>query len=351
MDSFEWNKVLGAVLGTLLVVVALKLGSMMLYEVPEPAKPGYVVPGVVVTTATSTSSSASEAEVIPDWGTVLPKADVAHGKTISVACEQCHDLSKGGPNKIGPNLWNIVNRARATHPGYDYSSAMSSSHDPWTYSKLFVYLNSPQAVVPGTKMSFAGVKNAQDRVDLIAYLRTLADSPAAIPAPAPKAAAAPAKAATATAPGTAGASTASAAPPPGVAPAAGTAGNLEQELAKADVASGKQTSQQCQMCHNLEKGGPNQIGPNLWDVVNRPRATHPNYDYSTAMKANHDPWTYEKLYDYLKSPQTMVPGTKMTFAGISGTQQRINLIAYLRTLSDHPAPLAGSSAAPAGKGG
>jgi cytochrome c len=326
MDSFEWNKIAGAVLGTLLFVVALKIGSEMLFETPEPAKPGYVVPGVQEATASAAPAQPQE-EQVPDFGTVLPTADVAHGKQVSQACQQCHDLSKGGPNKIGPNLWGIVDRPRATHPGFDYSSAMSSTHDPWTYEKLFRYLKSPQEMVPGTKMSFAGLRSAKDRIDLIAYLRTLADSPVPVPPPAPKAAAAPAKTAPAAAPSQA--ATASGPQLP----------DFAKVLPTADIAAGKDASQACQQCHDLSKGGPNKIGPNLWGIVDRPRASHPGYDYSSAMGANHDPWTYDKLFVYLQSPQTMVPGTKMTFAGIRSAQQRINLIAYLRTLADAPAPL------------
>lgn len=327
MDSFEWNKIAGAVLGTLLFVVALKIGSEMLFENPEPAKPGYVVPGVSETTASAASTQPQE-EQVPDFGTVLPAADVDHGKQVSQACQQCHDLSKGGPNKIGPNLWGVVDRPRASHPGFDYSSAMGSNHDPWTYEKLFRYLKSPQEMVPGTKMSFAGLRSAKDRIDLIAYLRTLSDSPAAIPPPAPKSAAAPA----ATTPAARGA----AAPPAVSGP---QLPDWAKVLPTADIAAGKDASQACQQCHDLSKGGPNKIGPNLWGIVDRPRATHPGYDYSSAMSANHDPWSFDKLFVYLQSPQTMVPGTKMSFAGIKSAQQRINLIAYLHTLADTPAPL------------
>jgi cytochrome c len=192
MDSFEWNKIIGAVLATCMFVLVLKLASEAIFEVPPPAKPGYIVEGVEEA-ATGGTAAAPVEEAPPDWGTVLPTANIASGKDVSQRCEQCHDLSKGGPNKIGPNLWGIVNRSRATHPGFDYSSAMLASHDPWTYDNLFKYLKLPAAMVPGTKMSFAGLRSAQDRINLIAYLRTLADTPVAVPAPAPaKAAPAPA---------------------------------------------------------------------------------------------------------------------------------------------------------------
>ena len=211
MDSFEWNKIVGAVLGTLLFVVAVKIGSEMFFEVPMPLKPGYVVQGVPSASSASASATPAE-EPLPDFGTVLPKADTAKGQQISHDCQQCHDLSKGGPDKIGPNLWGIVGRARASRSSFSYSSAMSSSHEPWTFEKLFRYLKSPQAVVPGTKMTFAGLPSAQDRIDLIAWLRTQSDSPVPIPPPAPAAAKAPAGAKAApTAP--AGGNTAPAAAP------------------------------------------------------------------------------------------------------------------------------------------
>lgn len=185
MDSWEWNKIAGAVLGTLLIVLVIKFVAEAVYETPPPKKPGYAVE-VPKEAPVRTAAAAPAAEPLPDFGTELPAANAAHGKDISSRCEQCHDLSKGGPNKIGPNLWGVVGRARATHPGFDYSSAMSASHDPWTFDKLFVFLKAPQETVPGTKMTFAGLRSSQDRLDLLAYLRTQSDSPLPIPPPAKK---------------------------------------------------------------------------------------------------------------------------------------------------------------------
>jgi cytochrome c len=327
MDSFEWNKIVGAVLGILLFVVALKIGSEVLFEVPEPAKPGYIVPGVVEAPTPGATTTQTAEEAIPDFGTVLPKADAAHGQQVSARCQQCHDLSKGGPDKIGPNLWGVVGRNRASRASFSYSTAMMGDHGPWTFEKLFVYLKSPATMVPGTKMTFAGITSEQDRIDLLAWLRTQSDSPVPIPPPAPAKAAAAAPAATTPAPAAGQAA----------APAAGP--DFATALPAADVATGKATSQQCEQCHDLSKGGPNKIGPNLWGIVDRPRASHPGFNYSTPMSASHDPWSYDKLFAYLESPQTIVPGTKMSFAGIKSAQQRINLIAYLRTLADSPAAL------------
>ena len=191
MDSLEWNKIIGAVLGTAIFIFVVRLVAEHVYEAEKPEKPGYVVEGVVE--ASAGGSAAPVEEAMPDWGTVLPTADVAAGKTASVKCEQCHDLTKGGPNKIGPNLFGVVDRVRASHEGFAYSSAMKGKPGNWTYDELFKFIKAPGVDIPGTKMSFAGLRSEKDRINLIAYLRSNADAPAAMPAPAPKAAEKPAE--------------------------------------------------------------------------------------------------------------------------------------------------------------
>ena len=209
MDSFEWNKIIGAVLGTAIFIFVVRLVAENIYEPEKPAKPGYVVEGVVETAGGAGAAAPAE-EAMPDWGTVLPTADVAAGKATSTKCEQCHDLSKGGPNKIGPNLFGVVDRPRATHEGFAYSSAMKGKPGNWTYDELFKFIKAPGVDIPGTKMSFAGLRSDKDRINLIAYLRTNADAPVAIPAPAPKKEAAPAAAPAAGAPAAPGAAPAKA---------------------------------------------------------------------------------------------------------------------------------------------
>jgi cytochrome c len=199
MDSFEWNKIAGAVLGTLIFIFVIRLVAEAVYEPEAPAKPGYVVQGVTEEAAGGGAAAPAE-ETMPDWGTVLASADVNAGKTISQRCEQCHDTSSAKQIKIGPPLFGVVGRARASVAGFDYSSAMKSKGGDWTYDELFKFIKSPGAYIPGTKMSFAGLSKADDRINLIAFLRTNTDgAPVAIPAPA---AAAPAAAAPAAAPAT-----------------------------------------------------------------------------------------------------------------------------------------------------
>ena len=192
MDSFEWNKIIGAVLGTAIFIFVVRVVAENIYEPEKPEKPGYVVEGVTETPAGG-AATAPVAETLPDWGTVLAKADVAAGKAISAKCEACHDTSAAKTVKIGPPLFGVVDRARASIAGFSYSGAMKGKPGNWTYDELFKFIKSPQADIPGTKMSFAGISKIDDRINLIAYLRSNADAPAAIPAPKP--AAAPAAAA------------------------------------------------------------------------------------------------------------------------------------------------------------
>jgi cytochrome c len=219
MDSFEWNKIFGAVLGTLVFVFVVRIAAETLYEAETPEKPGYVVEGVVE--EGPGAAAAPVAEAAPDWGTVLASADAAKGKEISSRCLQCHTLEKGGANKIGPNIFGVVEHQKAMHEGFAYSAALKTRGGNWNYDELFTFLRSPGANMPGTKMSFAGIRNAQDRINLIAFLRSNADTPAAIPAPKPAEAAAPAEGAAA--PAAAGAKPAEGAAAP-VGPEGGATG-------------------------------------------------------------------------------------------------------------------------------
>ncbi len=184
MDSWEWNKIIGAVLGTLLFIMVVRIATGAIFEHPEMAKPGYEVAGVTTEQKATSQPAEPKEEPLPDFGTVLASADVAKGENIAHRCQQCHDLTKGGPNKIGPNLWNVVGSPRGEgRGGYDFSAAMKAKGGNWTYAELFRFLKQPQAYIPGTKMTFAGLRSENDRIDLIAYLRTLSDNPAPLPPP------------------------------------------------------------------------------------------------------------------------------------------------------------------------
>jgi cytochrome c len=133
-------------------------------------------------------ATAAAAAPPPDLGTLLASADAGAGQQKVQLCMSCHDFTQGGPNRIGPNLWGVVGRPVASHAGFAYSPAMQAHKGNWDYEKLFAFLASPGREVPGTKMSFAGLRNPADRAAVIKYLATLGTG--APPLPRPKAIAA-----------------------------------------------------------------------------------------------------------------------------------------------------------------
>jgi cytochrome c len=204
------NKIFGAVLATGLVILGIRQVSETVFTTSAPAKAGYAVE---VQEATA-DSGAPVADNPPDWGTVLPTADVAAGQTVSTKCASCHNFVAGGPDMTGPNLYGVIGRKPGSHPGFAYSSGMTdfgSKTPVWDYDHIYKFLAGPQAYINGTKMTFVGLKKPEDRINLIAWLRMQSASPVPIPAPNPKAAAAAAPAAGA-APAAAGAAAPATAP-------------------------------------------------------------------------------------------------------------------------------------------
>jgi cytochrome c len=194
MSDLGFNKIAGAVLATALAIVGLEELSSIVYKSEPASKPGYAI-----TVAAEDVGGAPEApDVPPDWGTVLPAASATAGAVVAQKCQACHNLQKGGPNMVGPNLYGVLGRKPGSHPGFAYSPAMTdfAGKTPvWDYEHLYEFLKGPQAYLSGTKMTFVGLKKPEDRINMIAYLRTQNDSPPPIPAPNPaaaKAAAAPA---------------------------------------------------------------------------------------------------------------------------------------------------------------
>jgi cytochrome c len=181
MDSFEFNKIAGAVLGTALLVFGLSELAGIIYHPHTPEKPGFVVE--VAEADTGGEAPAEEAPAV-SLGTLLASADATKGQAVFKACAACHDVSKGGPNKVGPNLWGIVGRMHGVHEGFTYSEAMAALKDkPWDYAALNEFLLAPKQAIPGTKMAYGGVKKDADRANLLAYLATLSDAPVPFPAP------------------------------------------------------------------------------------------------------------------------------------------------------------------------
>lgn len=218
MDSFEINKILGALLGTCLVLLAVHIASGAIFAPPVPAKPGYVIEVKQEQPATPGAGAAHPAEVPIE--TLLASASVEHGAQTAKECELCHNLGKGQGAKIGPDLYGVVGRPVASEPGFSYSAPLKAKGGTWTFDALNIWLTNPRADVPGTLMTFAGISNEKQRADVIAYLNSNSDKPLPLPKaaesqPSPAAAANPPNP-----PASAPPSPAAPAAPPAAAPAA-----------------------------------------------------------------------------------------------------------------------------------
>ncbi|WP_414832234.1 c-type cytochrome [Afifella sp. YEN Y35] len=465
MHSPAWNTYAMAILGTLLVAFGLSVLGDMLFESPELDEPGYVIATAEESGGGDTAAEPAGPEPLP---VRLANADTDAGQRTAKQCVACHNFQKGEGNKIGPLLWNVVGRPVASEEGFSYTDAMqefAKTEGEWTFEHLDSYLTNPKGVVPGTAMNFAGIKDDQDRANVIAYLHTLSDDP--LPLPEPEAAPAEGGDDAAASEGEAGGAQAEATPEETPAPATATgggtaapegevteetaqsateqgasdvpggdagqqqaqgaqaqgeqaqgeqageqsaepqpenaqqppqqsqaapspagqatadaqqqgqqqaqqgeaeqqpqnqqpaegqqqaqapAGNQEPPsptvamIADASPEAGEKVAAQCRACHTFDKGGANRIGPNLWEIVNRQAAAHEGFKYTDAMQKHAQEigtWTYNHLDTYLADPRGVVPGTKMIFAGVKKDEDRAALLAYLRTLSDNPAPLPG----------
>jgi cytochrome c len=175
MNTFELNKIAGAVLGCLLFVQTVALISNTIFS-ENLAKSGYALPS-------ASETGSPEAKPVPTLPLpeLLAKADPKKGEEDTKPCQACHNFEKGAGVKIGPPLYGVVGRPRASVPGFDYSAALKAKGGTWTFDEIFKFINDPQSYIPGTKMTFAGEPDPQKRADIIAYLRTLSDNPLPLP--------------------------------------------------------------------------------------------------------------------------------------------------------------------------
>ena len=178
MDSFEINKVLGAILATCLGLLSLNITANALFAPHKPAKPGYEIAVTEQPAGGGPAAAPAPDEPLPKR---LASADTGRGENSAKKCQSCHTFDKGGRNLVGPNLWGIVGRPKASVAGFNYSAAMKGKGGNWTPEELDVYLQNPKAMVPGTNMNFAGIPRGSERADLITFLNSKSDNPAQLP--------------------------------------------------------------------------------------------------------------------------------------------------------------------------
>ncbi|MCF6301786.1 MAG: c-type cytochrome [Devosiaceae bacterium] len=357
MNAFEINKIVGAILGTLLLVMGVGFLADTIYAPIKDRGVGYALPEG--NTTDGAGEEAVEVEVVP-LAVLLASASASDGARVARKCQACHNFASGEGNKSGPALFNVVGAAIAANADFGYSDTlleMKAAGGTWTYAALNDFLVSPKGFAPGTKMSFAGIGKEQDRVDLLAYMQTQSDSPVPFPTIETAEEAAPATEEAAPATEEAAPAAEEAAPvaeeaapvaeetTPVVEEAAPVVEEASAEptlaslLAAADAEKGVRVARKCSACHGFKEGDGNKVGPPLYDVMGRNLGEIQGFKYSDAlleMGAAGEVWTYENMNAFLIKPRDYISGTKMSFAGLRKEEDRANLMAYMQTLSADP---------------
>lgn len=400
MSTIEINKIAGAILMAILIALGLSfIVELTTAGHKDEAEPVFTV-DAPDTEPTPIETAGEDGESLV---ALLEAADVAKGEKAFKQCTACHSPEAGAGHKIGPNLWGVVGALKARHGDFGYSGVLSDLGGWWTFGSLDDFLTNPKNYAPGNKMAFAGVKSAEKRAALLVYLRSLSDDPVPLPTSEIEAEEGATKstiakmaregrqaaeaAVDATVEMTEQAAEATAemaedamesaeemaavaaekteemteAASEMAAEASEAAGEMAEDagemaadaaaavgaavsdlvdrIANADLSAGEKIFKKCKACHSTEQGGKHKIGPNLWDIVGGPQAGHDDFKYSANFSQLGGDWDYDALDAFFTKPADYVKGTKMAFAGIKDEGQRAEVIAYLRSLSDAPAPL------------
>lgn len=363
--SLELNKMAAAVLTAGVVAMSAGFVAKLLVHPTPLAENAYPIQVADRPAAAPAAEEPRLEPVLP----LLADADLAAGEAAFRPCAACHTYEQGGAQRVGPNLWDIVGASHAHIDGFNYSSAMQDlSDEPWTYEALNAFLANPRQAIPGTRMAYGGMRNVQDRANLIAWMRSLSDDPKPLPSeeeiravteeaaseeeaeePAAEEGAAEEAAEEAAVEESEGEAAeveaeAEAAPEAPAEEAAAAEGSEEllALIAAADPAAGEGLSRRCAACHTFDEGGPNRVGPNLWNVLGQSVAHLEGFNFSSAaqeMQAAGVTWSYENMDAFLENPRGWMPGTRMVFPGLRSAEDRAALIAFMRTKSENPPPL------------
>jgi cytochrome c len=178
MDSFEINKIIGAVLGTCLILLVTSFTANALFAPTLPEKPGFAIAAKETEGGGAKEAAAAPSEPIEK---LLQTASVDKGAAAVKVCQTCHTFEKNGPNRVGPNLYGIVGDHKGEGRGFNFSAALKAKGGTWSIDDLNQFIANPKGYVPGTAMGFAGVSKDNQRADILAYLNSLSDHPAPLP--------------------------------------------------------------------------------------------------------------------------------------------------------------------------
>jgi len=173
MNGFEINKIIAAIIFTVLVVFGIDKITDLIFHIEKPSEAAYKIEAPAVKTASAESSSSGSVDI----KALLALGTIEHGQKVFKKCSACHVVAKGGKNKIGPVLYGILGKQSASVSDYKYSKALIAHGKVWSFTEMNSYLIKPQAHIKGTKMAFAGLKKEKDRASVILYMNSISDNP------------------------------------------------------------------------------------------------------------------------------------------------------------------------------
>ena len=382
-DTMTFTKVVGALCGSLLIFLLGGWAAEIIYHTGGGHGDGHEQ-AYVIDTGEEEEGGEAEAEAGPSFAELFVAADAGKGERVFNKCKACHQLEEGA-NGVGPYLHGVVGRDVAAADGFGYSGSLKAVVDVWTPQELSQFLENPAGYAPGTTMGFGGVKDMEDRANLIAYLDQTDGNTTEIEVPAAAEEEAAAEETTDSATETATMSEEGQSADPATGEEAGMAadadiqdeataaeevtaeepvtsaveGTSEAEavaeevtedagaqdtasaemsgfaavVAAADPADGEKSWRQCRACHKMEDGR-NGVGPHLNGIVGREIASVEGFRYSSALQELDGAWTADELNAWLEDPKAYAPGNKMSFRGLRKEEDRAALIAYMESASE-----------------
>ncbi|MBD1171932.1 cytochrome c family protein [Pelagibacterales bacterium SAG-MED05] len=177
MDGFEINKIIAAILATVVVVFGINKVTDLIFTPDKPQQSAYKVEKIEPTVASASTTGQAAVGI----NELLAMGTIEHGEKVFKRCSACHMLAAGGKNMIGPNLWSVLGKKTGVASGYKYSKALATYGKEWTFEEMNGFLIKPSAHIKGTKMAFAGLKKEKDRASVILFMNSKSDSPLPTP--------------------------------------------------------------------------------------------------------------------------------------------------------------------------